>query len=154
MCWIGEIAIEYVSGISLTQSGAIKRNALLVVNERDAIDAPTLILSDDHPQALFLQSLLKFFLRLRRGTHCLQNLVSDSRYQWLDSLFRLLHPVLYGSIAHTTSNVRGVDRAAYLVSLIICWDIDKSFIFLSPKLCLNFLHCKIVYGEDGIQFSK
>ena len=54
---IGEITTEYIGGISLAQSGAIKRNALLVVNEGNAIDTSAFVFSDYHTQALFLQSL-------------------------------------------------------------------------------------------------
>ena len=105
MCWIGEIAIEYIGGISFAQSGAIERNALFIVNKGNAIDTTAFILSDCHTQPLFLQSLSEFFFCIRRSTHNSQNLPSNGWYQWFDGLLRFLHLVLHGSIAHTTADV-------------------------------------------------
>ena len=143
-----------IGGISFAQLGAIERNAPFVINEGNTIDASAFILSDYHTQALFLQSLSESFLSIWRSTHNSQYLPSNGWYQWLDGLLRFLHPVLHGSIAHTTADVRGMDGRACLVALAISWNIDQSIVFLSPKLRLHFFHGKIVCGKDGVQLSQ
>src|SRR3712207_8569015 len=87
---IVEVGIERIGGISLTQSRAIEGNALFTINECDTIDTPTFISSDNHTQALFLESLSEFFFCIGRSTHNFQYLPSNGWYQWLDDLLRFL----------------------------------------------------------------
>ena len=47
-----------------------------------------------------------------------------------------------------------MDGCAYFASLVICWNIDQSVIFLSPKLRLYFFYGKIIFTQYGIELAQ
>ena len=122
-----------------------------MVDERNAIDAPAVVLTEYHVNAP-LPELLFQFLAATGGLHDSGDNLPGTLFQLavLDCFARFLHSALHRFITYRLADAGSLYRVARLFALIIRGGIDYALIGLAVHFTLDFLGAHVVSGKQSL----
>ena len=120
-----------------------------MVDERNAIDAPAVVLSEHHVNALPFQFLFKL-LSVTGSLHGCGDNLPDTLFQLpvLNRLARLFHPAQHRFVAHRLADAGCLYRVAHLFALIVRGGIDNALIGSAVYFPLDFLGAHVAGSKQ------